>query len=182
MAVMTGTGGTAKWRVTCTGAVCQGWSSQPAGGLGGSETGGGLAAGEPGVPGAAGVPGDVAGAGGDADAGGDTDAAGDTDDAGDDDPRPGGAAPAALPPAPQAAVATAVARNAAINAVEYVLGRCIVTSVASQPRSRRSPHGNGSPARAMAGWNLSRSALSAPAGCCPGRGREGRRSRTTAAR
>lgn len=138
MAVMTGTGGTAKWRVTCTGAVCQGWSSQPAGGLGGSETGGGLAAGEPGVPGAAGVPGDVAGAGGDADAGGDTDAAGDTDDAGDD-PRPGGAAPAALLPAPQAAVATAVARTAAINAVEYVLGRCIMTSVASQPRSRRSP-------------------------------------------
>jgi hypothetical protein len=81
MAVMTGTGGTAKWRVTCTGTVCHAWSSQPGGGFGGSESdgpGGDLAAGEPGAEG-------VAGADGDADADGDTDDAGDAGGAGDDD-------------------------------------------------------------------------------------------------
>jgi hypothetical protein len=77
MAVMTGTGGTAKWRVTCTGVVRHSWSSQPAGGSGGSASDGSgedFAAGETGVPGDAGVPGDVADAGAD----------GDADDADDD--------------------------------------------------------------------------------------------------
>jgi hypothetical protein len=147
MAVMTGTGGTAKWRVTCTGAVRHGCPSQPGGAFGGSETGGpgeDFAAGEPGVPGAAGVPvavtGDVADAGGD----GGPDAVGDTDDAGGD-PWPGGAAPAALLPAPHEAVATAIATIVAINAVEAVLGRCIMTSVTNQPRSRRSRTGTPAP-------------------------------------
>jgi hypothetical protein len=90
MAVMKGTGGTAKRRVTCTGVVRQGWSSQPGGGLGGSAGDGpgeDFAAGDAGAPGdlavpgdvdAAGdagapgeVPGDVAGAGADGDADGD---------------------------------------------------------------------------------------------------------------
>jgi hypothetical protein len=85
MAVMTGTGGTAKWRVTCTGVVRHGCSSQPGGGFGGSETcgpGEDFAAGEAG--GVAGEAGVVAGAVGDADADGDADAAGDSDRAGDD--------------------------------------------------------------------------------------------------
>lgn len=78
MAVMTGTGGTAKWRATCTGAVRHGCPSQPGGGFGGSETGG------PGEDFAAGEAGAVAVAGDDADGDGDADAGGDTDGAGDD--------------------------------------------------------------------------------------------------
>jgi hypothetical protein len=55
-------------------------------------------------------------------------------------------------PAPHEAVASAAARTAAVSAIEYVLGRCIVTSVA-QPAAfpAIAPAGDDRPARAKAG-------------------------------
>src|ERR1700733_6765133 len=99
---MTGTGAVGRWRVICGGVVCQGWSSQPGGGSGGSESDGpreGLAAGEAGGTGDTDAPGDAGGGAGD-DAGG----------RGDD-----GAGPAAVLPAPQDAVASTTARTAVVN-------------------------------------------------------------------
>jgi hypothetical protein len=138
MAVMTGTGGVAKCRVTCAGVVCHGWSSQPGGGSGGSESDGpreALAAGE-------------ADGTGDTDAGGvaGDDAADDVGGRGDD-----GAGPAAVPPAPHDAVASTAARTAVVNAVGYVLGRCIVTSVPQPAAFRRSRRPGAALRRAVAG-------------------------------
>jgi hypothetical protein len=139
MAVMTGTGGVAKCRVTCAGVVCHGWSSQPGGGSGGSASDGprdGLAAGEAGGP-------------GDTDAGGGAgdDAADDADDGRGDD----GAGPAAVLPAPHDAVASTAARTAVAKAVRYVLGRCIVTSVPQPAALRRSRRPAPPRRRAVAG-------------------------------
>jgi hypothetical protein len=144
MAVMTGTGGIAKCRVTCAGVVCHGWSSQPGGGSGGSESDGprvGFTAGEAGGPGdtgeAGGVPGAVAG----------DDAADDADGGRGDD----GAGPAAVLPAPHDAVASTAARTAVIKAVGYVLGRCIVTSVPQAAAFRRSRRAGAALRQAVAG-------------------------------
>jgi hypothetical protein len=146
MAVMTGTGGIAKCRVTCAGVVCHGWSSQPGGGSGGSESDGprvGFTADEAGGPGDTDAPGDAGEAGGVPGA-----VAGDDADGvrGDD-----GAGPAAVLPAPHDAVASTAARTAVINAVGYVLGRCIVTSVPQAAAFRRSRRAGAALRRAVAG-------------------------------
>jgi hypothetical protein len=128
--------------VTCAGVVCHGWSSQPGGGSGGSESDGpreGLAAGEAGGTGDTDAPGDAGGGAGD-------DAADDAGVRGDD-----GAGPAAVLPAPHDAVVSTAARTAVVNAVGYLLGRCIVTSVPQPAAFRRSRRAGAALRRAVAG-------------------------------